>query len=259
MLSLYFFNEFSESTNPPANPQPEYRLAVQSLQPPVHLLDYLHRTILDDPHSNEPHNTQKRHGSGRRSNKGASKLPHDPEITHRNIQELQAKGIKLKKIPSFRPKMIKFSAGMYNAKLELPRITVDDTTATTFHNFIAYEMCPDFHQNDYGISSFVAFLDSLVDHPEDVKHLRSAGILRNALGSDEEVSTLFNTISRDLVTEEGSYSDVRVAIQRHCDNTWKACWAEGISKYFSSPWSAIALIGAILGLTLTLVQTLQKK
>ncbi|KAH1260472.1 hypothetical protein GmHk_02G003587 [Glycine max] len=80
---------------------------------------------------------------------------------------------------------------------KLPEIVVDDTTAATVLNLIAYEMCPDF-ENDYGICSYVSFLDSLIDHPDDVKALRSEQILLNSLGSDEKVANLFNTISTDL-------------------------------------------------------------
>ncbi|KAL5067209.1 hypothetical protein RYX36_018096, partial [Vicia faba] len=56
------------------------------------------------------------------------------------------------------------------------KIVVDDDTAASLLNLIAYEMCPDF-KNDYGICSFVVFIDSLIDHAEDVKKLRSKGIL----------------------------------------------------------------------------------
>ncbi|KAG5062362.1 hypothetical protein JHK85_003545 [Glycine max] len=85
---------------------------------------------------------------------------------------------------------------------KLPEIVVDDTTAATVLNLIAYEMCPDF-ENDYGICSYVSFLDSLIDHPDDVKALRSEQILLNSLGSDEKVANLFNTISTDLVPDMG--------------------------------------------------------
>ncbi|PNX67704.1 hypothetical protein L195_g063645, partial [Trifolium pratense] len=37
-------------------------------------------------------------------------------------------------------------------------------------------------------------MDSLIDHPEDVRKLRSEGILLNYLGSDKEVAKLFNII-----------------------------------------------------------------
>lgn len=81
---------------------------------------------------------------------------------------------------------------------------VDETTATTFLNLVAYEMCPDF-RNNYEICSFVDFMDSLIDHPGDVKELRSAKILLNALMS-KEVAKIFNFVSTYLVSNMKGYS-----------------------------------------------------
>ena len=74
-----------------------------------------------------------------------------------------------------------------------PPIIVDDSTGPKFFNLIAYEMCPDF-ENDYGVTSYISFLDSqsLIDEAKDVIDLRKEGILRNLLGSDEEVALVFN-------------------------------------------------------------------
>ena len=240
-----FFNEFSEGKNSPKkdNSQQETKLVLQP--PPIHLLDHLRSSILVDCY---PEKDRKMPESG-----VDRKVPESDvivDITHRSIQELKASGIKLKKICSRRPKDIKFSA----AVLMLPVIIVDETTAPTFLNLIAYEMCPDF-QNDYGISSFVAFLGSLIGHPDDVKHLRSAGILQHVLGSDEQVSALFKTISTDLVINVGSYSEVTKAIEDYYRDRWKTFIHEVYSNYFSTPGTIIAFLSAAFALLLTLIQT----
>ncbi|XP_027367871.1 uncharacterized protein LOC113873766 [Abrus precatorius] len=115
-------------------------------------------------------------------------------------------------------------------------------------------MCPDF-ENDYGICSFVALLDSFIDHPDDVKALRSKGILLNSLGSDEEVAKLFNTIGDGLVPDMGKYSSVRSQIEKHYSNKCKTWLALGYHTYFNNPWAIIAFHAAFLGLALTFVQT----
>ncbi|XP_052113801.1 UPF0481 protein At3g47200-like [Arachis duranensis] len=214
------------------------------ITPPVHLLDYLRKTIVEDD------------GCQKKLSKSDASVK-QCIITHRNIQELTASGIHLKKLDSRNPKYIKFSSGgifSFRGILELPEITVDDTTAPTFLNLIAYEMCPDF-PNDYGISSFVAFLDSLIDQPEDVKKLRSAGIMRNALGSDEEVSKLFNALSQDLVTSIESYSHVSKDIESHYKNKWLSWMTEIWNNHFSTPVAIIALLAGIIALVLTFIQT----
>ena len=60
--------------------------------------------------------------------------------------------------------------------LWLAPIIVDDSTRPKFFNLIAYEMCADFN-NDYGVISYISFLDSLIDEANNVKELRKAGIL----------------------------------------------------------------------------------
>ncbi|RZB46854.1 hypothetical protein D0Y65_050764 [Glycine soja] len=122
----------------------------------------------------------------------------------KNTKELKAARIKLKKSYSHRLRDVSFSSSWFYAELRLPEMIVDETTAATFLNLVAYEMCPDF-RNNYEICSFVDFMDSLIDHPGDVKELRSAKILLNALMS-KEVAKIFNFVSTYLVSNMKGYS-----------------------------------------------------
>ncbi|AES79233.1 DUF247 domain protein [Medicago truncatula] len=176
-------------------------------------------------------------------------------ITYRNIQDLKAVGIRLKSSKTQSPRDMDFCEGWFAATLTLPEIVVDDTLAFTYLNLIAYEMCPDF-KNDYVICSYVAFMESLIDHPEDVKELRSKRILLNCLGSDEEVAKLFNIIGTDLTTNIDTYYDVRCKINKHYSNRYKTWIAKGFENHFSSPWTIIAFSAASIALVLTLIQTL---
>ncbi|KEH22858.1 hypothetical protein MtrunA17_Chr7g0238081 [Medicago truncatula] len=167
-------------------------------------------------------------------------------MTYRNIQDLKAAGVRFKSSFTRRPKDINFYEGWLTAKLILPEIVVDDTSATTFLNLIAYEMCPDF-ENDYGICSFAAFIDSLIEDPEDVKVLRSKGILLNSLGSDEELVNFFKIISTDVVPNREIYYEVRRKINEHYSNSYKTWIAMSFHTYFS--------IAAVIALALTFIQT----
>ena len=51
----------------------------------------------------------------------------------------------------------------------LPPIIVDDSTRPKFLNLIAYEMCLDF-ENDFGITSYISFLDSLIDDAKESRN-----------------------------------------------------------------------------------------
>ncbi|CAJ2673342.1 unnamed protein product [Trifolium pratense] len=115
-------------------------------------------------------------------------------------------------------------------------------------------MCPDF-ENDYGICSFAVFMDSLIDHPEDVRELRSKEILLNCLGSDEEVADLFNIMSKNLLPNTKIYYEVRAKIQKHYRNKCKTWIALGKHTYFNNPWAFIAFLAAFIALALTFIQT----
>ncbi|KAL5546498.1 hypothetical protein UlMin_006185 [Ulmus minor] len=173
----------------------------------------------------------------------------------RNVQELKAAGIKLKPSENWSQRKIDFTSRCFKGCLELPPLVVDDSTEPKLLNMIAYEMCPDNFRTDYEVSSYVGFLDSLIDHSNDVKELRSAKILYNLLGSDEEVAELFNEIGTDLVTCPSFYRTVKEKIQGHYDNKGKTWMAEAYNTHFSSPWTILAFLGALIALVLTFVQT----
>nr|POF17248.1 hypothetical protein CFP56_18364 [Quercus suber] len=122
--------------------------------------------------------------------------------SYRNVQELRAAGIHVEVERSKEKGSclsdISFTTLGCLGYLWLPPIIVDDSTRPKFLNLITYEMCLDF-KIDFGITSYISFLDSLIDKANDVKMLRKAGILHNCLGSDEEVAQVFNEIGTDLV------------------------------------------------------------
>ncbi|MBA0788795.1 hypothetical protein Gotri_025654, partial [Gossypium trilobum] len=149
---------------------------------------------------------------------------------------------------------ISFNRIFFVGKLWLPPITVDDSTGPKFMNLIAHEMCPDFY-NDFTVTSYICFLDSLIDEAEDVKDLRDAGILYNGLGSDEEVAKLFNKMNTDLVPSPTIYNGVKRQIHNHCKKMWIKHAAQAYHTYFRSPWTFLAFVGAITALLLGALQT----
>ncbi|KHG22035.1 hypothetical protein F383_27256 [Gossypium arboreum] len=120
--------------------------------------------------------------------------------TFRNIKELKKAWIWLKASETSCLTDISFKHIFIVGKLWLPPISVDDSTM----NLIAYEMCPDF-DNDLTVTSYMCFLDSLIDGAADVRELSDAGIVYNGLGSDEVVAKLFNKMNTDLIPNPMAY------------------------------------------------------
>ncbi|KAM1306752.1 hypothetical protein ACFX2H_009097 [Malus domestica] len=207
---------------------------------PTHLLDLLRTRMVGCP----PSPSTK---SGRRSTEGGHSF--------RNVQELQAAGIHFRYSKTNSLRAISFKLRFQCCGfLYLPIIKVDDSMRPKFMNMIAYEMCSDF-QNDFEVTSYIGFLDSLIDHPDDVKHLRKKGILLNLLGSDEEVAQLFNEIATDLVPNNVIYRNVKTQIEDHYKTKWKTWMAQFFHDHFNSPWTFLAFIGVLLGLGLSGIQT----
>ncbi|XP_059428476.1 UPF0481 protein At3g47200-like [Corylus avellana] len=216
---------------------------------PTHLLDLLRTTLLGPLPHPKPTNSSRR-----------CPFTHqrDPDWqSYRNVQELKVAGIHLKRSKKnsyLRNICFTRRFGFYPGYLWLPPITVDDSTGPKFMNLIAYEMCLDF-ENDFGISSYISFLDSLIDEANDVKDLRKARILLNFLGSDQEVADLFNAIGTDLVPNAEAYKDVKIQVQGYYENSWMTWMAQVLHDHFSSPWTIIAFLGVLLRLGLTATQT----
>ncbi|KAJ0715335.1 hypothetical protein HanPI659440_Chr13g0499931 [Helianthus annuus] len=180
-------------------------------------------------------------------------LPND-RYTFRNVNELKEVGIRFKPSRTRSIAQIKFSKCGFFANIELPPITVDDSTKPMLLNLVAYEMCSN-DTNESWVTSYICLLDSLIDHAEDVKVLRKAGILDNQLGSDEEVAGLFNEIGRDLVPNNFAYSAARSAIQKHYESKRNTWISQLKHEYIKTPWAFVALLAGLVGLFLSSVQT----
>ncbi|RYR40908.1 hypothetical protein Ahy_A09g046655 [Arachis hypogaea] len=211
---------------------------------PAHLLDYLRRALL----MRDQHTLYKDINNKRRS-------LHLRKYRIGTIRELKAAGIRVRKLSNNNSVFPSFKDGM----LHLPKLTVDGSTAHIFLNLVAYEMCPDF-RNHFEISSFLVFMSSLIDQPEDVKELRLADIIINELASDKEVADLFNKMDSILVPETPLFAHVRDQIDSHFKSkrgriTMLSWMGEASNTFFRSPWTIIALLAATLGLVLTFIQT----
>ncbi|GAB2279625.1 hypothetical protein Dimus_014269 [Dionaea muscipula] len=144
-----------------------------------------------------------------------------------------------------------------NGVLEIPRISIDGGTKSLFFNLIAFEQCHIGEKTDHIITSYVIFMDNLINLAEDVSHLLSCGIIEHCLGSDAEVAELFNGLGRGVDFDINDRSLLQVCEEvnnysKHKVNAWKA---DLRNKYFNNPWAIISLVAAVILLLLTFTQT----
>ncbi|CAL9205536.1 unnamed protein product, partial [Musa hybrid cultivar] len=111
----------------------------------------------------------------------------------RSAVELHEAGIRFKTSESDSLLDIWFDNGV----LSLPKLTVDDNTKYMFLNLMAFERLHVRAGND--VTSFVCFMDHIIDSAKDINLLHYKGIILNAVGSDEAAAELFNRLTKDVV------------------------------------------------------------
>ncbi|KAG5552552.1 hypothetical protein RHGRI_010586 [Rhododendron griersonianum] len=102
-------------------------------------------------------------------------------FTRRSAKDFKTIGIQCKPSRTCQFTDIEFKSKFSYGILTLPKMIIDDTTKSMLLNLVAYESCPD-NANDMGVTSYICFMDWIIDQDEDVKELRSKGIVMNYLG-----------------------------------------------------------------------------
>ncbi|RVW81209.1 hypothetical protein CK203_041018 [Vitis vinifera] len=251
-------NQIIDPKSKPQSPNNESK-------PCHHLLDLFRRNFLGDERSGSPTHPENENLEGpssseteigRRLGRASVRDVKEVMASFRNVKELMDAGIRIKRSPTRHLRDISFRSNGITACLRIPPITIDNSTKAMFLNLIAYEMSSDV---DHDFISYLRFLDSLIDHADDVKELQSIGILQNNLGTHDEVAQFFNTVSANLESNFHAYKDVRVKIRKHLQSHYNSkltMWmTQCLDTYFGSPWTIIAWVGAALALFLTFVQT----
>ncbi|XAR69611.1 hypothetical protein NMG60_11001267 [Bertholletia excelsa] len=204
---------------------------------PAHLLELMWREVVDPGALN--------------SEEGCS------WYSYRSVTELKASGI------CFRPNKertgrlftsVSFEPLFVRAVLRMPPMTIDDSTKAFFLNLVAYERCPDSPVVP-AVTSYLCFIDTLIDGPGDVQELRKRGIILNGLGSDDHVADMFNKIAEDLKPNLKVYEGVTKDIESHYQDVVKLWITEWLHIHFRSPWTIAAFFAALLVFGLTITQT----
>ncbi|KAF8010409.1 hypothetical protein BT93_J1130 [Corymbia citriodora subsp. variegata] len=183
-------------------------------------------------------------------NEISGSAPKETEPIIRSATELQEAGIRFKPSKACL-KDIHFDRGV----LELPFFTVDDTTKSRLLNAMTFERLHSEVGNE--VTSYVIFMDKIINNEQDVALLHTEGIIQNDLGSDKEVAQLFNSLCTDVTLPfDNNIDTVQKKISDHCKNNWNKCRAYFNRTYFKNPWTILSLFAAIFLFMLTILQTI---
>ncbi|CAO2824709.1 unnamed protein product [Amaranthus hypochondriacus] len=142
-----------------------------------------------------------------------------------------------------------------NGVLYIPKFEVEDHTECLLLNLSAFEQCH-YHFDSY-IVDYILLMDVLITTLKDVDILLSSGIITNALGNNDEVAHLFNTICRETNYDAHKfyYSRTCSRLVAHSKAPWNRWKATLKHDYFNNPWTIISVVAAVVLLILTVVQT----
>lgn len=165
--------------------------------------------------------------------------------------ELQEAGIKFKKGDASSFLQIKYREG----NIQIPSLEISPMAEPMLLNLVSFEQCcPHIEPR---ITSYVLFMDQLVNSTRDVKLLSQKGIIIEDLGSSEDIAALFNKIGRDVWMdyEKNYLNSVSERIRQRTKSYWPRLRATLMHDYFNNPWAFISFLAAVVLLIFTFFQT----
>ncbi|KAB2619124.1 hypothetical protein D8674_014993 [Pyrus ussuriensis x Pyrus communis] len=144
---------------------------------------------------------------------------------------------------------IKFSGGI----LEIPKITINDTTNMRVRNLLAFEQCHTKEANY--LTNYVFLMKRLAKTPKDVELLVENGIIENWLGDTKKISTLLHDLGTRVIVSNHYYATLCEDLNNYCRTPRHKWMANLRQNYFNSPWSIISVAAAVILLILTFIQT----
>ncbi|XP_023514999.1 putative UPF0481 protein At3g02645 [Cucurbita pepo subsp. pepo] len=180
---------------------------------------------------------------------GKDKLPLLEEISIPSVSELTKSGVRFSRSDgisavAFDTKAVKF---------HLPTITLDVNSEVVLRNLVAYEASKP--SGGLVFTRFVDLMNGIIDTEEDVELLTAAGIIRNHLKSNAEVTKLWNGMSKSIKSTKVPFLDKAIEdVNRYYSSRWKVKAMKLVKKYVFASWPLLTLLATILLLALTALQ-----
>ncbi|KAK1651292.1 hypothetical protein QYE76_069097 [Lolium multiflorum] len=208
----------------------------------LHPLDIYRRSLL--------------HATGRRDRDIHVEEPAAKPVDVRSARKLHESGIRFRH--SGRADCLR-DVRFYGGTLTMPQLFVDDSTEYKFLNLMAFEAL---HVGAGGdVTAYVFFMRSIVGSVEDVRLLRSKGIVRSDwVDGDETVVRLLNDMTKDVVCDECSpLCAVQGEVEAYCRSNLRVflhvSWCYLRRTYFGNPWTFLSLAAGVLLLVTDIIQT----
>ncbi|PIA51232.1 hypothetical protein AQUCO_01100222v1 [Aquilegia coerulea] len=172
-------------------------------------------------------------------------------FTQYSATDLREVGVKFQKKKQARDLLdITFTKGV----LEIPPFFFGEGMTILLPNLIALEQCHRYYTDQ--ITSYAILLDSLINTKDDVKLLRSKGIIDVMWNEDEKIAYEVNNLCKGVKIDEFYYDGLCSRVNAYCRTDWHRWRATLRRNYFSTPWAILSFIAALVLLLLTFTQTM---
>ncbi|XP_047339621.1 putative UPF0481 protein At3g02645 [Impatiens glandulifera] len=139
-------------------------------------------------------------------------------------------------------------------KFYLPVITLNCNAEVVLRNLVAYEAS--IEARSLVLARFMELMNGIVDTREDSRILREAKIVVNSLKSDEEVTELFNGMSKSVRLTRVLHIDKAIAdINCYYDKTKHVGIHRAIKKYVYGFWRILVVIMIVLLMSMMFLQS----
>ncbi|CAA7032877.1 unnamed protein product [Microthlaspi erraticum] len=161
-----------------------------------------------------------------------------------NAEKLYSGGVKLDVLQEELSLEVRFENGC----LKMPRLLIEDNSEMKLRNIMALEQCH--YPFTAHVSSYVLFLERLIDTDKDVDLLVDKGIIQIWIGQPSSVAEMVNKLGLGITDIGSYYSDIAVKVNAHYSNPLTKS-----QIYLENKWLGTAAIVATVLLLLTFIQT----
>ncbi|KAF8394027.1 hypothetical protein HHK36_020229 [Tetracentron sinense] len=235
-----------------------------SKEPGLHLLRVVHQCLL--PSSKdiplEDCKKQRRHSLKTKTrvkfqhllqsckDKDSSNIP---QLLGHSVMTLRGSGVRFQKNTSENFMDIEFKNGI----LYIPPLVIHNSTKSIFLNFMAFEQ---YYPNcSKHVTSYIRFMDGLINSHRDVEYLRYKGIIDHKLGSEQEVAGLVNKFCKEIafdIDDDCYLSGVYAEVNKYFDQKWHVWRAILKHEYFTNPWATLSILAGSILIALAILQTI---
>ncbi|KAK7374691.1 hypothetical protein VNO80_08128 [Phaseolus coccineus] len=137
--------------------------------------------------------------------------------------------------------------------LYLPTIGLDVNSEVLLRNLVAYEAST--ASGSLVFTRYTELMNGIIDHEEDAKILREKGVILNHLKSDEEVSTLWNGMTKSIKLTRVPFLDKVIEdVNQHYNGRMCIKVLKFMKVYVFASWQFLIFLAAIFLLFLMSLQ-----